>query len=187
MKPSTHPRVPYFKGDRGEIHDVVVQEMRTVLAATDEPEWLDENAKVLLRCARRVGQQAGILAAGVIADEAGVRWYPWRGTKIIRTLELFARRERVTPSVDLLSLHYPGWDEKRLRRHWRAIAQFDEAPTELSDLMANKCFEKFDAFVPPALINAANARDRLDLSGARALAGECLGRLGNAVGASVSA
>ncbi len=185
VKPSTHPRVPYFKGDRGEIHDVVVQEMRAVLAATGEPEWLDENARVLLRCARHVGQQAGVLAAGVIPDETGVRWYPWRGTKIVRTLELFARRELVTPSVDLLSLHYPGWDEERLRRHWRSIADFDGAPIELSDLMANKRFEKFDAFVSPALLNAANARDRLDLAGARALVGECLGRLG-AVGASVA-
>lgn len=173
MKPSSHPRVPYFKGERGEIHDVVVQEMRAVLAASDEPDWLDENAKTLLRCARRIGRDSGLLAVGAITDEVGVRWYPWRGTKIIRTLEQFARLERATPSIDLLSLHYPGWDEARLRRHWRVIADFDGAATDLSDLMANKCFEKFDSFVPPALLHAANARDRLDVPGARALAAQC--------------
>lgn len=69
-----------------------------------------------------------------------------------------------------LSLHYPGWDEERLCRHWRSIADFDGAPVELSDLMANKCFEKFDAFVPPALLNAANARDRLDVTGTSTVA-----------------
>lgn len=168
--PSTHSRVPYFCGDRGEIHDVVVQDMRTVLSADDEPEWLDQDAKILLRCARSAAQRAGVLASGVIADKTGVRWYPWCGTKIMRTLELFARRERVMPSVDFLSLHYPGWDEERLHQHWRAMVDFGGAPTELSELMATKCFEKFDAFVPPTLLNAANARDRLSLKGAQTIA-----------------
>lgn len=96
--------------------------------------------------------------------------YPWSGTKVMRTLELFARREHVTPLVDILSLHYSGWNEERLRLHWRSMADFERAPTELSELMASKCFEKFDAFVPLAVLHAASARDRLDLSGTLAVA-----------------
>jgi ATP-dependent Lhr-like helicase len=169
VKPSTHSRVPYFKGDRGEIHDRVVQEMRGVLSETEEPEWLDEHANTLLRCSRAFGQRSGVLETGFVVNQNGVQWFPWRGTKVIRTLELFARHDGVIPSVDQLSLTYPRWDEARLRQHWSTIANFSDAPTDLSDLMASKCFEKFDTFVPPALLNAANARDRLDIAGARNL------------------
>lgn len=170
VKPSTHPRVPYFKGDRGEIHDRVVQEMLSVLKDIDEPEWLDENAKTLLRCSRAFAQRSRVIETGIIVSQTGVQWFPWRGTKVIRTLELLARKDGVIPSVDQLSLSYPRWDEARLRQHWASIAEFGDAPTDLSDLMANKCFEKFDTFTPPDLLNAANARDRLDISGTRSLA-----------------
>lgn len=171
VKPSSHSRLPYFKGERGEIHDVVVQEIRGVLADSDEPEWLDDEAKAMLRSARRVGRNSGVLEKGVIADGGGVLWYPWRGTKILRTLELFARRDGVTPVVDQLSLRYPGWDEARLRQHWRSVHGFAGSPAELSDLMASKCFEKFDGFVPSGMLNVSNARDRLDLKGAMTLGG----------------
>ncbi len=170
VKPSTHPRVPYFKGDRGEIHDRVVQEMLSVLKDTDESEWLDESAKILLRCSRTFALRSRVGETGIVVTQTGVQWFPWRGTKVIRTLELFARKDGVIPSVDQLSLTYPRWDEARLRRHVGTIADFSDAPTELSDLMASKCFEKFDPFVQPHLLNAANARDRLDVAGARSLA-----------------
>ncbi len=175
VKPSTHSRTPYFKGERGEIHGFVMQEMRAVLADEEEPGWLDENAMRLLRCARRVARQSGVLTTGVVANDSGVRWYPWAGSKVIRTVALFARNERLAATVDALSLHYPGWDTARLRRHWEAIAAFNGVQTELSDFMANKCFEKFDAFVPSALLNRANARDRLDVPAAQMLARSCLG------------
>ena len=175
VKPSTHSRVPYFKGDRGEIHDRVVREMFAVLTDTDVPEWLDENAKILLRCSRRFAQRSGVSSTGMVVTARGVQWIPWRGTKVIRTLELFARHDGVIPSVDQLSLTYPGWDQARLLQHCAFIAGFDGDPTELSAEMATKCFEKFDACVPPALLDAANARDRLDVEGARNLARECVG------------
>ena len=139
------------------------------------PEWLDENAKILLRCSRRFAQRSGVSSTGMVVTARGVQWIPWRGTKVIRTLELFARHDGVIPSVDQLSLTYPGWDQARLLQHCAFIAGFDGDPTELSAEMATKCFEKFDACVPPALLDAANARDRLDVEGARNLARECVG------------
>jgi len=176
VKPSTHPRVPYFKGDRGEIHDRVVQEMLGVLKDTEEPEWLDESAKTLLRCSRAIAQRSRVIETGIIVTQAGIQWFPWRGTKVIRTLELLARTDGVIPSVDQLSLGYPRWDEARLRQHWLTISEFSDAPTDLSDLMANKCFEKFDMFTPPDLLNAANSRDRLNVAGAIKLAAGLLGQ-----------
>jgi ATP-dependent Lhr-like helicase len=176
VKPSTHSRVPYFKGDRGEIHDRVAQEMHRVLQDTDEPEWLDENAKTLLRCSRTFALRSRVVESGIVETQSGVQWLPWRGTKVMRTLELLARKDGAIPSVDQLSLTYPGWDGARLRQHWTTIADFRDAPTDLSDLMASKCFEKFDTFVQPNLLNAANARDRLDVAGARSLACNHLGR-----------
>ena len=169
VKPSTNPRVPYFKGDRGEIHDRVVQEMLGVLKDADEPEWLDANAKVLLRCSRIFAQRSRVIETNVLVSQTGVQWFPWCGTKVIRTLELLAKIDGGSPSVDQLSLRYAGWNEARLRQHWETIANFSDQATDLSDLMANKCFEKFDMFVQPQLLNAANARDRLDLAGARRL------------------
>jgi ATP-dependent Lhr-like helicase len=178
VKPSTHSRVPYFKGDRGEIHDRVAQEMHSVLQDTDEPEWLDENAKTLLRCSRTFALRSRVVESGIAETQSGVQWFPWRGTKVMRTLELLARKDGVIPSVDQLSLTYPGWDGARLRQHWSTIADFRDVPTDLSDLMASKCFEKFDSFIQPNLLNAANARDRLDVAGARSLACSQLGRAG---------
>jgi hypothetical protein len=74
-----------------------------------------------------------------------------------------------------LSLTYPGWDQTRLLQHCALIAGFESEPTELSAEMATKCFEKFDACVLPALLDAANARDRLDVEGAQILAREFVG------------
>lgn len=101
-----------------------------------------------------------------------MRWFPWRGTKVIHTLELFARRDGAIPSVNQLSLTYPGWDQTRLLQHCALIAGFESEPTELNAEMATKCFEKFDTCVPTALLNVANARARLDFEGARILARE---------------
>lgn len=143
--------------------------MLSVLNDTEEPEWLDEEARVLLRSSRKIARSTRVGTDGIIVTRTGVQWFPWRGTKIVRTLELFARKDGVIPSVDQLSLTYPKWDEARLRQHWGAIANFTDAPADLSDLMASKCFEKFDPFVQPHLLNLANARDRLDLTGTQAL------------------
>jgi ATP-dependent Lhr-like helicase len=154
-------KAPPFQGGGGEIHTRVVREMKAVLLGEDEPAYLDQNSKLLLRAARRTARAVGLAEKDIIAGRQGLQWFPWVGTRALLTLSLFAKSAKIIHEADRLSISYQLPTADGLRDHLRQIAASRPSADELASLIPVKAVEKFDDFAPEALLNAANACNRL--------------------------
>ena len=158
---------PMFQGSGGEIHSRVAQEMRAVLHDNDDPTYLDENGKTLLRASRRIAKTAGILASDILLRTHSVQWFPWVGTRALRTLALHAQAAGIPHEMDRLSISYKIETPQRLFEHLRTVIEGCRNGVELAALLPVKTFEKFDGLLSDELLDAGNAHDHLDMETAR--------------------
>jgi len=126
------------------------------------------------QAARKIAKRAGVLAPGYIVRADTVQWFPWLGTRGLLTLELHARSDGIAADCDALSITYKKINAGRWRAHLESIVGGERTALDLAKRMAVKIFEKFDDFLGEELLDEANARDRLDLPGARLRAEQAL-------------
>ncbi|HEX5222918.1 MAG TPA: DEAD/DEAH box helicase [Verrucomicrobiae bacterium] len=174
VTPAKGGKSPIFRSAGGEIHDRVIEEMRAVLADSDEPAYLDSAAQMLLKAARTIALRSGVLAVGYVAHEESIQWFPWLGTRGLRTLALHARCDGISAETDLLSITYKKTNLDRWRGHLESIRGGRHNALDLAQHMTVKIFEKFDAALEVDILDEANARDRLNLPLASARAAEAL-------------
>ena len=155
-----------FPGAAGEIHTRVMREMKKVLLNSDEPAYLDQNSKRLLRAARQTAFIVRLDKTNVVFGRQNIQWFPWVGTRTMRTLSLLARSAKIVHETDLLSITYHLSSPEEFRAHLREITKSQPDAVALARLMPNKAVEKFDDFAPEQLLDEANARSRLDIPGA---------------------
>ena len=167
VQPTKGGKAPVFLGTAGEIHTRIVEEMAATLADVDQPPYLDGAAQTLLKAARQTALRAGVLAPGCIIRAESVQWFPWLGTRGLRTLELHAWCDGIATDCDTLSITYKKTDPARWRAHLESISRGDRTGLDLAQRMGVKTFDKFDDTLAEELLDEANARDRLDLPGAR--------------------
>jgi len=170
--PARGGKAPEFLGSGGEIHSRVVQEMRAVLLDTDEPPWLDEGGKLLLRAARHLAQNCGLTRANVLSTPHKVQWFPWIGTRGVLTLRAFASAAHMPHEIDRLSITYHVDSAHAFLEHLQAIVHSSSSAAELAHHMPVKAMQKFDEMLPPELLDLANGHDHLDLEEARRAASE---------------
>jgi ATP-dependent Lhr-like helicase len=157
-----------FPGAAGEIHTRVMREMKKVLLDKDEPAYLDQNSKTLLRAARQTAFIVRLDATNVVFGKTNIQWFPWVGTRTMRTLSLLARSAKIAHETDLLSITYHLSSPEDFHAHLREVSKSQPDAVALARLMPNKGSEKFDDFAPEQLLDEANAKSRLDVSEARA-------------------
>ena len=174
VSPTRGGKAPVFRGSAGEIHTRVVEEMAATLADLDEPPYLDGAAQTLIKAAREIAKRAGVLAPGYIVRAETVQWFPWLGTRGLLTLELHARFDGIAADCDALSITYKKINPTRWRAHLESIVSGERTALNLARRMAVKTFERFDDVLGEELLDEANARDRLDLPGARLRAEQAL-------------
>lgn len=167
VQPTKGGKPPVFVSSGGEIHTRVVEEMAATLADTDEPPYLDGSSRTLLKAARATAARAGLLAPGYIARAESVQWFPWLGTRALLTLELHAKCDGIAAECDALSITYKKTDLARWRTHLESIAIGKRTALDLAQQITLKTFDKFDDTLVEELLDEANARDRLDLPGAK--------------------
>ena len=177
VSPAKGGKAPVFRGAGGEIHNRVVEEMRAVLAESDEPPYLDGAAQTLIKAAREMAGRSGVLSPGCIVHEESIQWFPWLGTRGLLTLELHARCDGISAETDLLSITYKKTNLDRWHGHLESIQRHDRNACDLAQHMTVKTFEKFDEALVEDLLDEANSRDRLDLPIASARAAYTLGML----------
>jgi ATP-dependent Lhr-like helicase len=161
-------KAPPFQGGAVEIHTRIVCEMRTVLLGDDEPAYLDQNSKLLLRAARRTARAVSLAERDMIGGKQCVQWFPWVGTRALLTLSLLAKSAQIVHEMDRLSITYHLPSAETLLAHLRQCTTSEPNALALARLMPVKAVEKFDDFVPEALLDEANCRSRLDIRAARA-------------------
>ena len=163
VSPAKSGAAPLFLGRGGELHGRVVTEMKAVLFGQDHPEYLDEPARELLRAARTVAHTVGLPHQEVIATPDGLRWFPWVGTRCLRTLAILAEIHGVACDTDRLSLSLALSDEDDFRSFWKQVLANPPSPSVLGEKVTPRMIEKFDEFLPEALLIRSCASDRLAL------------------------
>jgi ATP-dependent Lhr-like helicase len=177
VTPAKAGSTPTFLGNRGDIHTIVFKEMQAVLWTDEVPVYLDHRARTMLSAARLAADQAGLNDQEILQAKDKIAWYPWIGTRGLLTLQLFADHDGIKCEPDDLSLNYQEIGLERFAFHLQKILSGDVAGDELSALMPEKRFNKFDRYLEAKILDRANAVDRLDLESARHAAAAGLAEL----------
>lgn len=173
VKPARGGKAPEFICPSADLNGHLVGEMRQILSDTDEPAWLDNNAKLLLRAARTVATNSGLNETNLLFRPHKVQWFPWIGSKGILTLKTFALRDKIRHENDHLSITYeielPNFIE-----HLQEIVNSTASASGLASLLPVKAVEKYDELLSDDLLNIVNGQNHLDLDEAEKAAANTL-------------
>lgn len=163
VSPAKGGKVPVFLGNGGELHTRVVQEMKAVLLGTDVPPYLDASARELLGAARHVARNIGLDKTDLLAVPGGIRWFPWVGTRCLRTLSIVAELNRVTCETDRLSIWLPVPSPEEFLGFLRQVLSNNLDSYMAGSRVTPRVVEKFDEFLPDDLLTKVCATERLAL------------------------
>ncbi|WP_068505169.1 DEAD/DEAH box helicase [Paenibacillus kribbensis] len=160
-------------GSGGDIHTLVTQKMREVLAGEEIYSYLSPEAVNRLERARRLARESGLLKEIVIpAGGDSLFILPWVGSKQFRTMERLIK-QTLSTRLSLRSV-------VPMEPYYLIVSGRSDAPTLLQEMIlaCNNCNEeqlledkeapylgKYDEFVAPDLIRSAFLVDGLDLKG----------------------
>lgn len=166
VKPTRQRVPPLFSGDGGDVDAKIFQTMQDILNDDHVPVFLDEAARQLLTAARKAALESGASTTQSVDTGKSILWYPWTGTKVLRTLRLMLTQLEIDHEYDELSLNLSECDTARFAKVLRQLATTPFTAVELAAEMEIKAFDKFDELLPSEVVDQMNARDRIDLQGA---------------------
>jgi hypothetical protein len=141
--------------------------MKRVLTEETGYPFLNTPAIQLLGEARQNFANAGLDAQDTIISFSGVEWFPWRGSRVLLTLELCAKADRLKTERDDLSIRYQKLATADFVAHRARIASGAFTAEQLVMLVADLQRDRFDEYVPEALLQQAFVAEALDLPGAQ--------------------
>ncbi|MGM1023720.1 MAG: DEAD/DEAH box helicase [Bacillota bacterium] len=160
-------------GSGGDIHTLVTQKMRDVLAGEEIYSYLSSEAVNRLERARRLARESGLIKEIVIpAGGDSLFILPWVGSKQFRTLERLIKHT--------LSIRLSLRSVVPMEPYYLIVSGRSDAPMLLREIIlaCKNCNEKqlledkealylgkYDEFVAPDLIRSAFLVDGLDLKG----------------------
>lgn len=161
-----------WPGKYGEIHTRILERMKEVLEEDSVYPYLKENAVYRLKKARNTARNTGMLQNTVI-HLGGFNYcaFPWLGTRSFRTFKRMLSHvatEFGISAIESGGSYYisfrmeRGSAEALCERLKNAFIKLD-ATDALVSQKELPVFEKYDEFIPAALLQSAFARDRLDL------------------------
>jgi hypothetical protein len=127
-------------------------------------------ATQLLGEARQTFTNAGLDEQDVVTSFSGVEWFPWRGSRVLLTLELCAKAAGLKTERDDLCLRYQKLSAAEFAVHRQDIASRVFTPEQLVMLVTDLQRDRFDELVPEALLQQAFVAEVLDLPAAEAAA-----------------
>lgn len=110
---------------------------------------------------------SGLASSDVLAGAAFIQWFPWCGGRVLLTLELCAKADKIDVERDDLGLQYRRISPEDFETHRQRVASgaFDAA--QLADLVDDPARDRFDPYVPDPLLREAFAAEVLHVEGAR--------------------
>lgn len=177
-----------FLGDGATVHVRIRARMREILRETTTPAFLDATAAGLLEESRQAAVNAELVSDARDIDDApisgdapmpvsplipilsgGTAWFTWAGSRAQDTLiaMLTDQKIKVRDRGVAILFDEPPADVAEL------IAKMIDAnasPEKLAEYVQPRRRRKYDAFLTDELLNISNARDRLDVAGARLIA-----------------
>lgn len=161
VSPARGGKVPVFLGNGGELHTRVVQEMKAVLLDTEVPPYLDSPARELLAAARHVAGKIGLGKSNLIEVPGGLRWFPWVGTRCLRTLSIFADLNGIACETDRLSIYLPLETRERFSDLIQQVLSSGIDVSAAGARVTPRIVEKYDEYLPDDLLIKACAIERL--------------------------
>jgi ATP-dependent Lhr-like helicase len=170
VEPSEGGTAPAFLGSLiVEIHPRVREMMRELLERDDTPTYLNPGAAAMLQSARKTANDAGLIESVFFSQGNEVTWFPWTGTRVVRTLALLgsaATNLLVDDEQCDLTLRVRKSSETEVRNAYLRL--LDDCPTA-EQLVTNVKImprEKYEPFLSDALRTQVYAREALDVPGA---------------------
>ena len=141
-----------------------------VLAEDSGFPYLNETAAELLGEARQTFANMGLHTKDVVFGLSGVEWFPWSGSRVLLTLELCAKADGIQAERENLCLRYRKITPSDFDAHREKIAAGVFTEEQLVLLFRDLQRDRFDEYIPEALLQTAAVAEILDLTAARACA-----------------
>ena len=158
---------PRFGGEGGQVDGVVRKKMRALYDATEPPRYLNRGARRLFQQGMESFRRYKLDRIGARVEGDSILMLPWASDRIVDTLAVMLVRDGFAAAREQFALVVQGNDPDRVRT---ALLQFVETPPASAEALAEtvpfKAKEKYDPFLPSALLNAEYAARALDLPGA---------------------
>lgn len=167
VTPAKGWKPPRFSGGIGGLHPMVTQRMKRVLKEETGYPFLNMSATKLLSEARQNFTAFGLDAQDVVVGLNGIEWFPWRGTRVLITLELCAKADGLKSERDDISIRYQQLAAGDFETHCARITSGAFTPEQLVALVADLQRDRFDEYVPDALLQQAFISEVFDIRGAR--------------------
>lgn len=174
--PDRSGKPPIFDGQLGDVHDIVVQQMRKVLLADAIPRYLDRNAASLLSSARDSFQSSGLVSRPILELGGGghlvATWAGTVGTSSLATV-LTCLDYQVSEYDGMIELTSSGSNSKSLMQDLQAIegGEFD-----LTELIASRInlvrSEKYHDYLGTDLLLQDTLSRSLDLDAVKRIVSE---------------
>ncbi|WP_017572806.1 DEAD/DEAH box helicase [Nocardiopsis halotolerans] len=170
---------PGFMGTESPVSDGVRARMREVYTSADSPAYLDEAARILLEESRSAFRDLGLHRSSAHAYEDGLCVFTWRGDVVIDTVCQLLRRYGVAASRAGCALLVSDATPERLAETAGRLLR-DPRPeaVELAAEAQDRAVDRYDAYLPEALLNRAHAARALDVPGAFEVLAELADRTG---------
>ncbi len=160
-----------WPGDYGEIDTKILVRMRQILAEDTVYPYLKPNAQHRLDAARVAARNSGMLEHSMICL-GGYTWclFPWLGTRSFRTLRKYIAQN--AGIYKITGLEFDGCCYMTFKMEHASDYEFikgladriDREGIDTEELVAGgsiPLFEKYDMFIPDALLRRQYAADRL--------------------------
>jgi ATP-dependent Lhr-like helicase len=169
-----------WRGGTGEIHDRILQRMRRVLSEDTQFAYLQAGASERLESVRKFARVQGLIDRFIVGlSETRHCIFPWIGTVACRTLARVIQNSNLeslrSSRISGMAPYYlivdtaDAMQSADLESAVLAAVQAAAGEAELMQADEEPRLEKYDDFIPGALLRSAFAADRLDLPSLRSV------------------
>ncbi|NYH50452.1 ATP-dependent Lhr-like helicase [Nocardiopsis arvandica] len=168
VKPAPGTGVPPgFSGSAAPVSDGVRRRMLRIYTGDDSPAYLDEAASILLEEARGAFRTSGLNGSSVLPVGEDLLLFPWRSDAVVATLcHLLGRYGLRAETANGVVLVHGTSPEHLAETARRLVAQEPPEPLELAAEATGKYVDKYDRYLPRALLDQAHADRSVDVPGA---------------------
>ena len=171
VTPSTAGLPPMFGGEGGDLHDMIVSEMRKVYRASDIPTYLDPAAARLLIEGRDEYRRLDLDRHSIVDSEGDIFLFPWAGSMATSTLLMALKERGLEVSIRGIMLEVHRQEEDVVRDILRSFANAGAPdPVRLAANVGNLMREKYDPYLRRDLLAVGFAADRMRPDAVPALA-----------------
>jgi ATP-dependent helicase Lhr and Lhr-like helicase len=166
---------PKFGGAGMGVHDAVRQEMLSIYRDGDyrisvganKVDFLDDTARKLFVEGQSLFNQLNLGGESVLQQGENVCIFPWLGDKVVNTLVAMLTRMGYQASAFAGVIEIEKTDAKKVRDSLFSLLD-DELPLaiELASMVPEKMIEKYDEYLPEALLDEGFGRRAFDIDGA---------------------